>query len=310
MTQNEQGTATPAVSIGMPVYNGEKYIREALDSVLAQTYQAFELIISDNASNDRTQEICMEYAKRDARIRYVRQSSNLGGHWNFNFVAREAKGSLFTWLAHDDILMPHFLEEAVQFMSRRPKAVLVAGDFKVIDEDGAELGTEKLERIRDHIQWNKRCVEFFKYPISNVFFCIYGVMKSEICRSVFLAIKEPKIAAGSELPILARFAAAGEIASIPVILRKYRRHAASMYVRELAEISKRSIFHRFRIRIGKSYRLRFDQWAVLLSSALSPSLKCAIAFKVLFYYMRRLLRRILRISLIKKGIRRLINSVG
>ena len=76
----------PRVSIGMPVYNGAKFIEAALDSLLAQTFEGFELIISDNASTDRTEVICRSYAARDNRIRYYRQEKNQGAIWNFNHV--------------------------------------------------------------------------------------------------------------------------------------------------------------------------------------------------------------------------------
>jgi glycosyltransferase involved in cell wall biosynthesis len=91
------------VSIGMPVFNGEKFIREALDSLLAQTFTDFELIISDNASTDGTEAICREYAATDARIRYVRQVKNLGAIANFKFVLDEAVGEYFMWAAADDV---------------------------------------------------------------------------------------------------------------------------------------------------------------------------------------------------------------
>lgn len=92
----------PQVTIGMPVYNGAKFIREALDSLLAQTFSNFELIISDNASTDATQAICEEYVCRDLRIRYVRQSENRGAAANFQFVLDEAVGEYFMWAAADD----------------------------------------------------------------------------------------------------------------------------------------------------------------------------------------------------------------
>jgi glycosyltransferase involved in cell wall biosynthesis len=89
----------PAISIGMPVYNGEKYIREALDSLLAQTFTDFELIISDNASTDSTSNICKEYAIRDSRIRYIRQHKNIGAIANFKFLLEQASGDFFMWAA-------------------------------------------------------------------------------------------------------------------------------------------------------------------------------------------------------------------
>ena len=92
----------PSVTIGMPVYNGEKYIKDALDSLLAQTFTDFELIISDNCSIDNTQEICEQYAKKDTRIKYIRQVENLGALRNFLFVVDEAIGEFFMWAACDD----------------------------------------------------------------------------------------------------------------------------------------------------------------------------------------------------------------
>lgn len=86
---------SPEVSIGMPVYNGEKFIREALDSLLAQTYTDFELIISDNASTDDTEAICQEYTAKDTRVRYVRQAENKGPAANFQFVLDKAVGVFY-----------------------------------------------------------------------------------------------------------------------------------------------------------------------------------------------------------------------
>jgi len=108
-----QSNHTPKVSIGMPVYNGEKFIREALDSLLAQTFTDFELIISDNASTDATETICREYAAHDPRIRYVRQRENRGVLANFRFVLDEAVGEYFMWAAADDEWKSFFVEFCV-----------------------------------------------------------------------------------------------------------------------------------------------------------------------------------------------------
>lgn len=104
------------VSIGMPVMNGEKYIRDALDSLLAQTYGNFEITISDNASSDGTASICREYAARDTRIRYIRQAENIGAVANFSFVLAEATGEYFMWAAYDDSWKPKFIAHALSFM--------------------------------------------------------------------------------------------------------------------------------------------------------------------------------------------------
>ncbi|ADR19063.1 glycosyltransferase family 2 protein [Calditerrivibrio nitroreducens] len=101
----------PQVSIGMPVYNGAKFISEALDSLLAQTFTDFELIISDNASTDETEAICREYAAKDKRIRYIRQRENLGAAANFKYVLDQAEGEYFMWAAADDVWDKKWIEK-------------------------------------------------------------------------------------------------------------------------------------------------------------------------------------------------------
>lgn len=113
----------PTVSIGMPVYNGERDIREALDSLLAQTFDDFELIISDNASTDGTEALCREYVVRDPRIRYIRQPANLGATANFKFVLDEARGEYFMWAACDDTRSPDFIELNLEFLLAHPAYV-------------------------------------------------------------------------------------------------------------------------------------------------------------------------------------------
>src|SRR5688500_7580056 len=93
----------PRLSIGLAVYDGEQYIRQAIESLLGQTYRDFTLIISDNASRDRTEAICREYVDRDARSRYPRNAVNRGLAWNVNHVAELADTEYFKWAAHDDV---------------------------------------------------------------------------------------------------------------------------------------------------------------------------------------------------------------
>lgn len=109
----KKNNTIPKVSIGMPVYNGEEFLRKKMDSLLSQTFTDFELIISDNASTDSTPLICKEYLQKDKRIRYTKQEKNMGVIWNFNFVLQQARGRYFLWTAADDIILPHFLEKNV-----------------------------------------------------------------------------------------------------------------------------------------------------------------------------------------------------
>lgn len=110
----------PKVSIGVPVYNGAATLSAALDSLLRQSFADFEIIISDNASTDRTADICKGYVNQDARVRYVRQSSNIGVELNFKYVLDQARAPYFMWAACDDIRSPEFLEENVRFLDAHP----------------------------------------------------------------------------------------------------------------------------------------------------------------------------------------------
>ena len=109
---------SPRICLGLPVYNGERYLRQAIDSMLAQTFRDFELIISDNASTDRTREICLEYQKRDPRVRYFRNESNIGPAANFNLVFQRAHAEYFKWVAADDVCEPDFLRTAPRRWTR------------------------------------------------------------------------------------------------------------------------------------------------------------------------------------------------
>src|SRR3990172_5611242 len=103
--------ATRLIAVGLPVYNGQKYLAQAIESILGQTFADFELIISDNASTDRTQEICQAYAARDPRVRYFRNERNLGAGPNYDLCFERARSKYFKWAAHDDVIAPDFLEK-------------------------------------------------------------------------------------------------------------------------------------------------------------------------------------------------------
>jgi glycosyltransferase involved in cell wall biosynthesis len=130
----------PTVSIGLPVFNGERFLAEAIDSLLVQTFRDFELTISDNASTDRTGDISQAYAARDGRVRYVRQPRNLGAAQNWNFVVTAATGSFFKWASANDRCEPTMLEKCVKFLRQDERVVLCYGKTALIDDDGSFLG--------------------------------------------------------------------------------------------------------------------------------------------------------------------------
>jgi glycosyltransferase involved in cell wall biosynthesis len=124
----------PEVSIGMPVFNGESTIRKALDSLLAQTYTDFELLISDNASTDNTGEICKQYAQKDNRIIYVRQPENRGIGRNFAYVLKQSRGKYFMWACADDIWEPDFIMENLQSFKLDNTIIASVSKVKFLDD--------------------------------------------------------------------------------------------------------------------------------------------------------------------------------
>lgn len=127
-------SSAPRVSVGMPVYNGERWISAAIDSILGQTYRDLELVICDNASTDATADICRAYAARDPRVRYYRNSTNVGVFENYNRVFRHAAGNYFKWASSNDICADRFIERCVEVLDTRTDVVLCCGRTALIGE--------------------------------------------------------------------------------------------------------------------------------------------------------------------------------
>jgi glycosyltransferase involved in cell wall biosynthesis len=181
-------TAVPAaVSIGMPVYNGEKYIREALDSLLAQSYTDFELVISDNASTDGTEAICQQYAATDSRIRYVRQPVNLGALDNFTFVLDEARGGYFMWAAADDKWDPNWISEMLNAM-KTTGANAAFGKIQCIDEHSQELNhyANNLTFEYRGQRWLRQLKYFLQFEGAGKANPIYALWKAADLREIKL----------------------------------------------------------------------------------------------------------------------------
>ena len=227
----------PQVSIGMPVYNGEPFIREALDSLLAQTFIDFELIISDNASTDGTKAICLEYVAKDSRIRYLRQTENRGMLANYHFVLEKAVGEYFMWAAADDLQTPDFMELLVTALDENPSFVCMMTDVTKIRDFiknnnlTTNLGDIRINDVKEN--WSKCRKQFFKNPPGNIFFCIYGIFRTKTIQSIDLNYKNiHKYIFSWELPFLAQVAIRGQIASIPKPRKIYRMHDLSIYHQE------------------------------------------------------------------------------
>lgn len=147
MSDNER-TEKKLVSIGLPTYAGEKRIRAALDSLLAQTYRAIEIIISDNASPDSTRSICEEYARRDPRIRFFPQKENSGRILNFLFVLNQAQGEFFFWAGDDDYWEPTFVQMLVEGLEHHPDHGVALSSFRRFNEEDDISEVISFEGIR------------------------------------------------------------------------------------------------------------------------------------------------------------------
>jgi glycosyltransferase involved in cell wall biosynthesis len=126
-------SARPRISVTLPVFNGERYIAQAIRSILDQTYRDFKLIISDNASTDATEEICRAFEAQDPRVRYIRQPRNIGASPNFNICYELASGEYFKWAAHDDYVDPEYLRACIKALDANPDAVLCQSLVRLID---------------------------------------------------------------------------------------------------------------------------------------------------------------------------------
>jgi glycosyltransferase involved in cell wall biosynthesis len=136
--RRSRSSTAPSVTIGMPVWNGEDFIAEAIDSVLGQTFERLTLVISDNASSDRTQAICEDYVRRDKRVRYQRLSRNIGLQGNFARLIDMADGPYFMWTGHDDRWHPAYVERMVAVLEDDPSIVLAGSNAASIDQSGVE----------------------------------------------------------------------------------------------------------------------------------------------------------------------------
>lgn len=227
----------PVVTIGMPVFNGERYLAQAIDSLLAQTFTDFELVISDNASTDGTSIICSRYALTDSRIRYIRQDTNLGPIPNFVFLLAHARGRFFMWAAADDSWADNWLHDLIAAI--RPTDIVVRGTPVVVDEDGRFI--EHFD-LRSHRR-NGHLRMFLENESRSRAYYFYGLYETEKLRAVD---NEPLRNApyGKDLLYLANMISAGDVRHIASTEQYCRRHAASAGSAEFARTGWRRIVYR------------------------------------------------------------------
>ena len=174
----------PRLSIGLPVFNGERFLKKAIDSLLTQTFEDFELVISDNASTDKTQEICREYASNDKILRYFRNAQNLGAARNYNRVFELSKGEYFKWAAHDDLCAPKLLRQCVEVLDRDSSVILCYSRAKAIDEQGEVIKSYPAKSDAGASKPQDRFYEFLCIPHPCT--AIWGVMRASVLKKTRL----------------------------------------------------------------------------------------------------------------------------
>lgn len=167
---------TPTVSIGLPVYNGEKSIQKVIESLLVQSFKDFELIISDNASIDKTGEICEVFAAQDNRIKYIRQVENIGPEHNFEYVFNNSRGTYFMWAADDDLRSSGFIEKNLLRLESDPEIVFSSAPNCFEGEEGQE---DKLITFSLEGSLYDRIIGFMSYCwVSHA--CFSSLMRREL----------------------------------------------------------------------------------------------------------------------------------
>ena len=234
---SESAAEGPLVSVGMPVFNGEAFLEEAIRSVLAQTLDDLELILCDNASTDRTAEICRDYEGHEPRVRYFRNPRNLGAAANYNLAFSHARGRYFKWLAHDDRMLPSFLAKTRRILEERADAVLCNTVVSYIDSHGAHLGLydTKLagadslspsERFGWLVLRSHTCVDFF------------GLIRREALSGSLLHGSFH----GADRALLAQLALRGRLIQLPAPLLAIREHP-NRYTRAQRRSGDRAAWH-------------------------------------------------------------------
>jgi glycosyltransferase involved in cell wall biosynthesis len=209
----------PRVSVGLPIYNGAQYLARAVDSLLAQTFEDFEIIISDNGSTDDTERICRAYAARDARIRFVRSETNRGMLWNFQRTLELARGPYFKWMAHDDECEPEFLRRCVQELDAVPGIVLCAPATVDIDAHGNKLRSHGWAARSDSADV---CERFHDIIRDRLAFPFFGVMRTAVMRE--LDLSKPCLA--FDKLVLTELALRGRLLVLDDQLQLHREHAS------------------------------------------------------------------------------------
>jgi glycosyltransferase involved in cell wall biosynthesis len=210
----------PHISVGLPTRNGERYLRQALDSLLAQTCPAAEILISDNASTDGTAAIAQAYAESYPAVRYVRQARDVGAAANFNAVFWGTAGDLFMWAADDDLWDPQYIEACVAALKTRPEAVLACTRLRFIDPSGDPIAMNYAGYDNPDLSTPSVHARLGLLMQRSGWYQFYGLIRRDALVRTRLATDRY----GSDVVLLAELALLGPFALVPDVLFSYRQY--------------------------------------------------------------------------------------
>lgn len=231
---------TPLVSIGLPVYNGENFVAEAIQCVLNQTFCNWELVICDNCSTDRTVVICRQFANQDSRIRVYENARNMGVSFNYNEVFRLSSGRYFKWIAHDDLFSPRFIENCIQEFEKDERVVLTCPKISYVDADGRLLRRQTSELSVLGTTAEARAKRLMELAAQNMDFIwlAYGLIR----RDVLLQSGALGLYAGDDQVLLFKIALRGCIKQTEEEMLFRREHAEASTVKRGSTVRERARF--------------------------------------------------------------------
>jgi glycosyltransferase involved in cell wall biosynthesis len=280
------------VSLGLPVYNGESFLPQALDSILAQTFADFELVISDNASTDSTPGICHAYSSSDARIHYSRNESNRGAGWNHNHVFDLSASDYFKWCAADDLIHPTYVSACLDRLEAHPDAVLCYSKAIIIDDYSLPVGDEGRGENAPELPLNSpdpvtRFSSLLR-PIDSTVIPFYAVIRSNALRRVrplgaYLA---------GDRCLLAELSLIGPFLRVPETLFYRRRHAKNSKKGNTEEMLVYAPSRPVRYAV-REWRVVFEHLATVRRAPVSPRVKLKLLQALLRWVVgeRRALRQ-------------------
>ena len=279
--------AAPLVTIGLPTYNGAKFLAKSLDSLLAQDYPNSEIAISDNGSYDGTEAIARDYAARFNGIQYFRQTTNLGAMANFNFVLGQAKGAYFMWASDHDLWAPTFISSCVDALEADDSAVLAYPRSVLIDEEG-----NAIEEMDDQIDLRDASnLDRYRHLIWRLGICnmIYGVAR----REAIAATQGYSDVLAPDRLVLAKMALQGRILTVDgqLFLRRRNRPpetADQARIRQLGDLNRSTAAERASMPAPRLFRaLRDRHLAAVDASTLSAREKAAARIATLACFHMR-----------------------